>query len=151
MTEATTETTENSPKPAAEATNEMAEQVAAAEAQEPQDPNILGKMEPDETQRVTQYKVTAQSLMQEIGRLEIRRSRMQAQVDEVESQKAQMIAQLDGVEGEAQQDLDAIGARFGIKSGEPWQALPDGTVRRVDPELIRAAQAAAQGQSPPQG
>jgi len=151
----TTETTETlletdaaPPEAAAEAPNEMAEQVAAAEAT---DPNVLGKMDEDENQRVTQYKLQAQALIQEIGRLDIRCTRMQRQVDDVSAQKAKALAMLEQTETEAQKYLDAIGARFEIKAGEPWQALPDGTVRRVDPELLRAAQAAAQaGPTPPQ-
>ena len=108
-------------------------------------------MDPDEAQRVTQYKMQAQSLIQQIGQLDIRVTRMQRQVDDVSAQKATALTQLEQTEAEAQKYLDAIGERFQIKAGEPWQALPDGTVRRVDPELLRAAQAAAQaGPTPPQ-
>lgn len=148
MAEATETATETP-----EASNEMATQVAAAEAAPP-DPNILGKMEPDETQKVTNFKIQAQNLINELGRLDIRVTRMNKQVDEVCAQKAAVLTRLEQVEGEAQKYLDAIGERFKIKSGEPWQALPDGTVRRVDPELLRQAQAAAQAgpqPPPPQG
>lgn len=144
-----TETTSDILETETPAPNEMAEQVAEAEAE---DPNVLGKMAPEEAQKIQNYKLQAQSLIQEIGRLDIRVTRMQAQVDDVSTQKGNTLSQLEQIEAEAQKYLDAIGERFNIKSGEPWQALPDGTVRRVDPELLRAAQAAAQaGPQPPQG
>lgn len=141
-----TEATESSETPETEVTE------APSQETETQDPNVLGKMDPEENQQVQNYKVHAQQLITEIGRLDIRMSRLEAQVNEIKQQKDQVRQQLDQTEAEAQQLLNKVGDRFGIKSGEPWQALPDGTVRRVDPELLRAAQAAqkAQQQAPPQ-
>lgn len=119
------------------------------------DPWVVGKAEQDEIQKINQYKAATQQGLLEIGRLEMKLASMDAQVAEVRSQKDGLVTQLTAMEVESKRTLEAIASRFGIEKGAPWQFLPDGTVKKVDPEAFQAAQAAqaaaqAQAQAKPQ-
>lgn len=136
--ENTTSEPETPSEPPAESPAEEAKPTNGSDA----DPWVVGKAEQDEIQKINQFKAATQQGLMEIGQLEIKLSSMESQVAEVRSQKDGLIAQLQAMEVESKQTLNGIAERFGIEQGAPWQFLPDGTVKKVDPEAFQAAQAA---------
>jgi chromosome segregation ATPase len=111
-------------------------------ATETQDPNVLGQAKPEEVERIALLKSQVGQLLAECGRRDIDLSRLATQVKEIEESRAQMIQHIETIEAEGKRVLDEIAKRFDIPEGQPWQYLPDGTVKRVDPEMLRAAEAA---------
>lgn len=108
------------------------------------DPLVLGKAEPDEVATIGALKEQVNSLVFEVGRKELDLSRMDAHRKQVEEHKNSMILRIEQIEAEGKTLLEGIQVRFGIPDGEPWQYLPDGTVRRVDMNALKAAQASVE-------
>ncbi len=123
-------------------------------ATETQDPNVLGQAEPEEVEKVRVLKSEVAQLLAECGRKDVDISRLKVRTAEtegvvasLENQKVAMIKSIETMEVAGQEVLEGIAARFGIPSGQPWQYLDDGTVRKVDPEMLKAAEAARVAQA----
>ncbi len=108
------------------------------------DPLVLGKAEAEEVTQIATLRQKSESILYEIGRSELAISRLSSKLDELNGQKSQLVLQIEQVEVEGKGILDGIQERFGIAKDEPWQYLPDGTVRKIDVEAMKAAQVAAQ-------
>jgi len=141
----TTETTEASEAPeTTEAPQTPAETTAPGGDGQGEDANILGQVGRDKQKQIQDYREQVGTLTAELGRVTARLMRMESQVDEVREQQKGVAEQLAKAEATAQEYLNNIGTEFGIQQGEPWQILPDGTVRKIDPNLLQAARLAAE-------
>lgn len=142
-TEATeTEATETPETPEAPEAPETPEPQASGG--DGQSPDILGQVDRDKQKEIQDYRDQVGALTAELGRVTAKVMRMEDQVDEVRAQQKDIVAQLVKAETEAQEMLNKVGMEFGIQPGQPWQILPDGTVKRIDPNLLQAARAAAE-------
>ncbi len=74
----------------------------------------LGEVPSDTLKVITSLRSQSAMILQEIGRLEIRKQSLIAQANLIESQTQGLL------KGEAE--------RLGIPEGAPWQLTPDGTV-----------------------
>jgi len=148
----TLETETSEPETETPETPETPEEPAASEATETApggdgqgaDSNVLGKVEREQSKQIQDYRDQVGVLTQELGRITAKLLRMEGQVGDVRAQQTDLAQQLANTENEAQEFLNKIGMEFGIAQGEPWQILPDGTVRKLDPNLLQAARAAAE-------
>lgn len=89
------------------------------------DPSIVGHMTPEETQEVQRIQMSAKSLLSQIGETEVRICRMKKEKDA-------LIEALEAHEAALRATLLKVEERFGFKEGEVWQALPDGSVRKLN-------------------
>jgi hypothetical protein len=81
----------------------------------PQDPDILGALEPAEMATLSGLRQRSGQVTMEIGTMEVRKARLLGNLAEMEEQ--------------AQGVIQKAGARLGVKDGQQFQVLPDGRVR----------------------
>lgn len=85
----------------------------------PEDPNVLGVLEPSEMGILTAIQQQARAVVQRVG--------------EIEVEKFRLMGQLSGLEGQNQQHLQSIAKRLGVPQGTQWQVTQDGKVRQALP------------------
>ena len=78
------------------------------------DPRFVGRMTPEEMERLAMIRQTAQPLMMKIGELEV--------------QKTRILEQILILDGQGQVALDSISDRLGIDKSIKWFAVADGSV-----------------------
>lgn len=88
----------------------------ATETQE--DPSVLGRLTPEEHQLLLQVRSESQPLLAKIGEHELLKSRILARLEELNSQ--------------GQEIMNAVSQRLGLKEGQTWVGLQDGTIRLVN-------------------
>ena len=88
------------------------------------------KLTEEEAKQVHSLHRQAQEIVHAIGQAEVH--------------KAKLLSQLASVEEQANQTINAFGARLGIPQGAAWHLTPDGTVVMVDPKTGRPLPPAAQ-------
>lgn len=80
----------------------------------PEAPRVVGELSLSEMRLLEQLRGKANSVLLEIGNLEVR--------------KALLLEQFGQCEAKAQEVLNGAAQRLGIPKGETWQVLPDGKV-----------------------
>lgn len=83
----------------------------------PEDPNVIGVLEPREMGLLMSMSQQARAIVQRIG--------------EVEVEKARMLGQLSNLEAQNNQHLKSIGVRLNIPENVQWQVTQDGKARKV--------------------
>lgn len=83
----------------------------------PEDPNVLGVLEPRELGILMSMNQQARAIVQRIGEMEV--------------EKARMLGQLSNLEVQNSQHLKGIGARLNIPENVQWQVTQDGKARKV--------------------
>lgn len=76
----------------------------------------VGELTVGEMRLLESFRTNADSVVREIGHLEVR--------------KSQLIVRLGQLEAQAQVVLGETAKRFGIPAGDTWHVTPDGKVRR---------------------
>jgi hypothetical protein len=114
MAEPTAKVTQLNPK--AEAPPVAGEQAEPA-GDAPADPDLLGKLDPNELAIMTSLNQQSRQMVFQIGQSEINKQRLLAQLGQLEQQS----------HGQSQ----AIGKRLGIPDGTQWNVTPDGQVRKM--------------------
>ncbi len=94
-----------------------AEEAPEVAAPPPEDPNVIGVLEPRELGILMSMNQQARAIVQRIG--------------EVEVEKARMLGQLSNLEAQNAQHLKGIGARLNIPENVQWQVTQDGKARKV--------------------
>lgn len=82
----------------------------------PEDPSIVGSLEPKELTTLQSIQQQSMNLQTQIGGLEVR--------------KAYLLGMMQQLKDQGQQILDQASQRLGIKPGEQWSVGPEGIVRR---------------------
>ena len=96
--------------------NELTPPEAVGEQAQPEDPTVVGTLDP-------QALVALQSLQQQSLNL-------QSQIGGFEVRKAHLLGMMQQLKDQGQQILDHAAQQLGIKPGEQWSVGPDGIVRR---------------------
>ena len=81
------------------------------------EPQVVGNLTEEETASISQLRQNATQLLNNLGQLELRRSRLVAQIEQNELQ--------------AQQVLLGARDRLEIPEGAPWQVQEDGQILAV--------------------
>ena len=92
-------------------------ELAAAPAEPPVDPDVVGHLEPPEQMALNSLRQRAQQLTLDLGNMELR--------------KARTIAQIDGLERQGQEMLNQVAKRLGMSEGQQWTLLQDGRVKLI--------------------
>lgn len=82
------------------------------------DPHDLGRLTPEEHQRLLQIRQESQQLLAKVGEHEFLKGRLIARVEELDAS--------------GQEIINAVSARLGLKEGQTWVGLQDGRIRLVD-------------------
>ena len=102
----------------------------STENQNSEDPNILGKLSDEEQQALMALRQQSGDVLTKIGQLEV--------------QKQRLLTRLDSMDEDAQKVMNQISERLGLKEGQQWVALADGSVRLV-PQPGESPAAPAEG------
>ena len=105
------------PEDAAPAPPEPTPPEAEAPEAEAQDPNVIGKVTPEEQAALMTIRNEQQQRLLKLGEHDVVKSRLVAELKELE-QKGQVY-------------INEIAKRLGIQDGQQWVALGDGTIRLV--------------------
>jgi hypothetical protein len=84
---------------------------------ESQDPNIIGKLTPEEQAALMVIRQESQQLLAKIGEHEVLKSRLLSRVDDLDAK--------------GQEHINGISKRLGIQDGQQWVAMQDGSIRVV--------------------
>jgi hypothetical protein len=100
-----------------ETTTETVETVdtVGTTATDTNDENIIGSLDPEEVQTLETLRNAANSVVQEVGQIEVR--------------KARLLGSLSDIENRAQEVLNSAARRLNIPEGTAWQVTPEGTAR----------------------
>mgnify|MGYP005653982933 CR=1 FL=1 len=79
-----------------------------------QEPQEVGSLTEEEVATISQLRQNANQLLNQLGQLELRKTRIAFQIERNEAQ--------------AQQVVSGARDRLGISEGSPWQIQEDGTV-----------------------
>ena len=85
---------------------------------------VAGSLEESELGQIKQLRQQAEQHLAEIGRIEVRKTRIVETLGEIEER--------------AQAVLDAAVLRIGINKAEPWQITADGKIHVVKPKASEA-------------
>lgn len=96
---------------------EDTEEAPEVAAPPPEDPNVLGVLEPNEMGVLVALQQQARAIVQHIGELEV--------------EKARALKQMESLEAQNNQHLQGISKRLNIPNDCRWQVTQDGKVRKV--------------------
>lgn len=102
----------------AESTSEASETAEPETPAAPADDGTLGKLTPEEQSAMLGIRQQSQQLLAKIGEYELLKQRLLNRLNELDEQ--------------GQQYINAVSQRLGIKDGQQWVALQDGTIRLVN-------------------